>query len=71
MSSWKGGLLSRAARLVLVQLVTLSIPAYTMNTCKLPAKTLAALEQLNRNFLWGDMDGHRQISSPGGVETGM
>lgn len=38
LSGWLGRLLSQAARLVLIQSVTSAIPAYVMNTCRLPKR---------------------------------
>lgn len=67
MSGWRGRLLSRATRLVLIQSVTLVISVYVMNTCRLPQQTLACLEKCNRDFLWGDWHDHLSLNL---VETG-
>lgn len=40
MSAWKMKLLSRASRLILIQLVCRALPTYTMHTCQLPKITL-------------------------------
>lgn len=40
LSGWKSKLLSQAARLVLIQSVSSSIPAYAMQSCYLPMKTI-------------------------------
>lgn len=61
LSGWKGQLLTRASRLVLIQVVTSAVPTYTMNCCKLLAKTIQALEKANKNFLWGASDGQRKM----------
>lgn len=53
LGGWKGKLLSQAARLLLIQTVSATIPYYAMNVCHLPRRTLDALERANRNFLWG------------------
>ncbi|GLT80127.1 hypothetical protein SLA2020_515820 [Shorea laevis] len=60
LSSWKQSLLSLAGRRVLVQSITSSIPIYTMQTVLLPRKTCAAIDSLNRKFLWGsDQNAHK------------
>jgi ribonuclease HI len=53
LSSWKAKLLSPAGRVVLIQSVTSSIPAYYMQNTMLPSKVCSDLDQLNRDFLWG------------------
>lgn len=53
---WQSKLLSRAAKLLLIQSVCSTIPTYAMQVCKLPARTLAALEKIHRNFFWGDTE---------------
>lgn len=63
LSSWKGRLMSQAARLILIQTVTNTIPAYSMHTCKLPGKIVAELEKANRRFLWGDSEAKRSLHS--------
>ncbi|GLT97162.1 hypothetical protein SLE2022_147430 [Rubroshorea leprosula] len=42
-----------AGRRVLVQSVTSAIPTYTMQSILLPDYVCAAIDRLNRNFLWG------------------
>lgn len=56
LSGWKSKLLLQAARLVLIQSVTSTIPSYVMQSCKLPMKTIQLLERANRRFFWGDTD---------------
>lgn len=55
LGGWQHRILSRAARVILMQAVTSTIPAYAMGVCKLSMKTLEDLERINRNFLWGDL----------------
>ncbi|GLT30109.1 hypothetical protein SLA2020_049290 [Shorea laevis] len=53
LAGWKQNLLSMAGRRVMIQSVTSSIPTYTMQTVLLPSSTCAAIDTLNRKFLWG------------------
>ena len=53
LSSWKAKLLSPPGRVVLIQSVTSSIPAYYMQNTMLPSKVCSDLDKLNRDFLWG------------------
>ncbi|GKU87483.1 hypothetical protein SLEP1_g1877 [Rubroshorea leprosula] len=46
-------MLSMAGRRVLVQSVTSAIPTYTMQSILFPDYVCAAIDRLNRNFLWG------------------
>lgn len=56
LNGWKQRLLSRAAKLVLIQSVSNVIPAYSMNSCVLQMKTLRQLKRINKSFLWDDKD---------------
>lgn len=56
---WQSHLLSRVAKLLLIQSVCSAIPTYAMNVCKLPGKTVTTLEKLHQNFFWGDSDRKR------------
>lgn len=47
--------MSMAGRLTLITSVTSAIPTYSMQMCHLPIQFCDKLDQLNRNFLWGDM----------------
>lgn len=55
LSAWKMKTLSKAARLILIQAVTSTIPIYHMQTAKLSDGTIRAIDKLNRGFLWGDL----------------
>lgn len=61
LSGWKQHVLSRAARLILIQAVIRTIPTYTMNSCKLSGLTVRQLEQTGRYFFLGDRQGCRGI----------
>lgn len=66
LSGWKRCLISQAARLILIQSISNTIPSYVMNTCKLPHKIVGALEQANRRlmgWLW-----RQEISTSCGLE---
>jgi hypothetical protein len=53
LTSWKSKLLSPAGRVVLIQSVTSSLPAYYMQNTTLPSSICNELDRLNMNFLWG------------------
>jgi ribonuclease HI len=53
LTGWKANLLSMQGRVILAQSVTSAIPSYVMQGGLLPGKTLAALDRLTRNFIWG------------------
>jgi hypothetical protein len=65
LSSWKAKLLSSAGRIVLVQSVTSSIPAYYMQSTALPSSTCSELDRLNRNFLWGSSSEKKKMHMVG------
>ncbi|GLT50394.1 hypothetical protein SLA2020_238810 [Shorea laevis] len=60
LAGWKRDHLSLAGRKVLIQSVTSSIPAYTMQSTLLPKSTCDAIDRLNRDFLWGSESGARK-----------
>lgn len=49
-ASWKGRLLSKASRNILIQSVSSTIPFYAMQTAALPVAILEEMERLNRCF---------------------
>ncbi|KAJ3687082.1 hypothetical protein LUZ61_016246 [Rhynchospora tenuis] len=53
LAGWKGKLLSRAGRLVLVSSVLSSIPSYVMSTFLLPNWLLNEIDKARKRFLWG------------------
>lgn len=62
LSTWRAQKLSRGAKTLLIQTVTSTLPSYTMQTTLIPAGVLAALDQLNRSFLWGAVPNQRYCS---------
>ncbi|GLT29941.1 hypothetical protein SLA2020_047710 [Shorea laevis] len=58
LASWKQTTLSLAGRRILIQSVTSSIPAYTMQIVLLPHSTCDAIDKMNKNFLWGTETGN-------------
>jgi hypothetical protein len=65
LSSWKAKLLSPAGRVVLIQAVTSSIPAYYMQNVALPIRTCSKLDKLNRDFLWGSSADRKRMHMVG------
>lgn len=61
LGQWQSKLLSRAAKLLLIQSVCSTITTYMMNVCKLPERTITTLERIHRNFFWGDTTAKRSI----------
>lgn len=53
LAGWKGRSLSLAGRITLTKSVITSIPVHTMSTIVLPKSTLARLDKLARDFIWG------------------
>jgi ribonuclease HI len=65
LSTWKSKLLSPAGRVVLIQAVTSSIPAYYMQNAALPSSICSELDKLNRNFLWGSSEDKKKMHMVG------
>jgi hypothetical protein len=61
LTSWKSKLLSPAGRVVLIQSVTSSLPAYYMQNTALPSSICNELDRLNRNFLWGSSNERKKM----------
>ena len=61
LTSWKSKLLSPAGRVVLIQSVTSSLPAYYMQNTALPSTICNDLDRLNRNFLWGSTNESKKM----------
>ncbi|KAK9741055.1 hypothetical protein RND81_03G078700 [Saponaria officinalis] len=58
---WKGTLLSKAGREVLIKAVAQSIPTYAMSVSKLPSTFCDELRRLISQFWWGHNQGERKI----------
>ena len=50
---WRAKTLSQAGRLVLIKLVAIAIPSYTMSTFLLPKSICSQLDKVFKNFCWG------------------
>ena len=61
LSSWKAKLLSLTGRVILVQSVTSTIPAYYMQNVALPIRVCSNLDKLNRDFLWGSTNERKKM----------
>lgn len=58
---WYTNFLSYAGRLVLLQFVPNSIPAYAMSFTKLPMSCIEKIDSINTKFLWNhNKDGKRK-----------
>ena len=53
MQGWKGKLLSRAGKEVLIKAVAQSIPTYTVRVFQLPGKLCDELDAMCARFWWG------------------
>ena len=62
LAGWKTKCLSLAGRITLIQSTISSIPAYTMQTAKLPRSTCDELDRKTRRFLWGGLLGRTEGS---------
>ncbi|XP_021760550.1 uncharacterized protein LOC110725370 [Chenopodium quinoa] len=61
LQGWKGGILSKAGREVLIKAVAQSIPTYAMSVFKFPSSFCDELRSLVANFWWGQRNGERKI----------
>ena len=58
---WKGKLLSRAGKEILIKAVAQSIPTYIMGVFQLPMKLCEELNAICAQFWWGHIDNERKI----------
>lgn len=49
---WKSRVLSKAAKLLLIQTTTFTIPYYSMKIMKFPVMIIEELERINKRFFW-------------------
>ena len=61
MQGWKGKLLSRAGKEILIKAVAQLIPTYTMGVFLLPVKLCDELNQMFARFWWGQAEIERKI----------
>ena len=61
LQGWKGMLLSRAGKEILIKAVAQSIPTYTMSVFLLPLKLCDELNSLCAKFWWGQVGNERKI----------
>ena len=61
MQGWKGKLLSRARKEILIKAVAQSIPTYTMGVFQLPRKLCDELDAMCARFWWGQVGEKRKI----------
>ena len=59
-TSWKGKLLSQAARLVLIKSCLASIPVYLLSFIKFPKWAIKALNTHLANCFWNDSEGNHK-----------
>ncbi|XP_038704727.1 uncharacterized protein LOC120000673 [Tripterygium wilfordii] len=61
LASWKGRQLSVGGRLTLIKSALSNLPIYFMSLFRMPSSIARKIEQMQRNFLWGDSDEKRKI----------
>ncbi|KAL0006567.1 hypothetical protein SO802_008069 [Lithocarpus litseifolius] len=61
LQGWKGMLLSRARKEILIKAVAQSIPTYTMSVFQIPSKLCEELDALCARFWWGQIGNERKI----------
>lgn len=57
---WKASTLSMAGRTTLARSVISSILYYSMKSTRIPRAIYLEIEKLQRNFIWGHVDGLRK-----------
>lgn len=58
-----------AIRAILIQSSTSTIANYANQTSLLPFHTLDLLEQVNKQFIWGELDGARELHTVAGYKV--
>jgi ribonuclease HI len=65
LANWKADQLSFAGRITLAKSVMEAIPIYPMMTNCIPKGCLEEIQRLQRNFIWGDINGARKYHAVG------
>ena len=66
LQGWKGKMLSKASKEILIKVVAQSIPTYTMSVFQLPLKLCDELDAMCAKFWWGQVGNERKILGKGG-----
>ncbi|RVW27828.1 Transposon TX1 uncharacterized 149 kDa protein [Vitis vinifera] len=61
LATWKKLYLSKGGRLTLIKSTLSNLPIYFMSLFVIPRKVRIRLEKIQREFLWGDVEGRRRI----------
>ena len=61
LNGWNSKLLSRARRLMLINLVLNNLPLYYLRLFKMPKRVAKRIISLQCDFFWGGKDGGRAI----------
>jgi hypothetical protein len=59
LNGWKGKLLSTGRRLVLVNLILMSLTMFMLSFFEVPREVLARLDQIRSRFIWNE-EGHKR-----------
>ena len=62
LAGWKGKLLSIGGREILIKAVAQAVPTYTMSCFQLPKTLCKDLENMMRNFWWGQRNEENKIA---------
>ncbi|XP_010520746.1 PREDICTED: uncharacterized protein LOC104799794 [Tarenaya hassleriana] len=62
LSGWQSKLLSLAGRITLTKSILNTIPAFVMQTIKLPSSVCLELDRIMRRFIWGSTETRRKLS---------
>ena len=61
LQEWKGKILSRVRKEILIKAVAQLIPTYTMSVFQLPIKLCEELQAMCAQFWWGQIGNERKI----------
>lgn len=62
LAGWKGSLLSQARKLVVLKIVLQSSPPCALSVFNIPKKFAAAIDKIQRNFLWSGMEKKKRMA---------